>query len=275
MELWLLIQAFIQGVVEGLTEFLPISSTGHLIVSGALIGFEGEKANVFNIVIQSGAIVAVLFVYRQRLIDTVLGLASQTTAQRFALNVIVAFLPAALLGVLFSDYIKAFLFRPETVAAAFILGGVIMIWAEKRQHVIRVSSVDDMQIRDALKVGLAQCFALIPGTSRSGATIIGSLLFGFSRQTATEFSFFLAIPTIIGATVYDGYKARDLLSLSDWPMFTVGFITAFVSAWIAVHGLLKFVSNHSFIALAWYRIVFGFVILLTAWMGWINWHQVA
>jgi len=275
MELWLLIQGFIQGVVEGLTEFLPISSTGHLIVSGALIGFNGARADVFNIVIQSGAIVAVLFVYRQRLIDTVVGLRTQATAQRFTLNVVVAFLPAAILGVLFSNQIKAYLFRPETVAAAFIVGGIVIIWAEKRTHTVRVQQVDDMQTSDALKVGLAQCLALIPGTSRSGATIIGSLLFGFSRQAATEFSFFLAIPTIIGATIYDGWKARDLLSMSDLPLFAVGFITAFFSAWIAVRGLLKFVANHSFIALAWYRIVFGIVILLTAWFGWVNWHHAA
>lgn len=273
MDMWLLIQAFIQGVVEGLTEFLPISSTGHLIVSGALIGFEGAKAEVFNIVIQSGAIVAVLMVYRQRLFDTVTGLWTQTTAQRFAINVIVAFLPAAILGVLFSHFIKAYLFRPETVAAAFILGGVIMIWAEKREHSIRIRSVDDMRVGDALKVGLAQCLALIPGTSRSGATIIGSLFFGFSRQAATEFSFFLAIPTIVGATVYDGWKARELLSLNDLPLFAVGFVTAFISAWFAVRGLIRFVSSHSFVALAWYRIAFGIVILFTAWMGWVNWHQ--
>lgn len=269
--MWLLIQALIQGIVEGLTEFLPISSTGHLIVTGALIGFTGDKAKVFEIVIQSGAILAVCWEFRKRILDVLIGLPTQAKAQNFARNVVLAFLPAAILGVLFKHKIETYLFNPLSVALAFIVGGLIILWAEKRQHAVTINTVDAIGWRDALKIGLAQCLALIPGTSRSGATIIGSLFFGLSRQTAAEFSFFLAIPTIFGATVYSGWKARELFSSADIPMFAVGFIAAFISALIAVRALLRFIATHTFVVFAWYRIAFGFLILATAYFGWVDW----
>lgn len=268
---WILIQALIQGIVEGLTEFLPVSSTGHLIVSGALIGFTGEKAKVFEVVIQVGAILAICFEYRRRLTDVALGMWTQTNERRFFWNMVIAFIPAAILGVLFASQIKAYLFNPLTVAAAFIVGGVIMIWVEKRQHTVVVEAVDDVKPLDALKVGLAQCLSLIPGTSRSGATIIGALYFGFSRKAATEFSFFISIPMIFGAAVYDGWKSRALFTSADVPMFAVGFIASFVFAWLCIRWLLSFISQHTFIPLAWYRIGFGVFILLSAWLGWVDW----
>ena len=270
MDALLLLQALVQGIVEGITEFLPISSTGHLIVSGALIGFDGEKAGVFEIVIQSGAILAVCYEYRHRLYEVIMGLASKPRSQLLAINIVIAFLPAAFLGLLFSSQIKMYLFNPTSVALAFIVGGFIILWAEKRDHIVRVTDMDAIKPIDALKIGLAQCAALVPGTSRSGATIIGGLLFGLSRTAATEFSFFLAIPTIFAATLYDGWKHRDLLSMGDVPMFTVGFVAAFISALFAVRALLKFIANHSFIVFAWYRIVFGLFILLIMHFGWMS-----
>lgn len=273
MELWLFIQALIQGVVEGLTEFLPISSTGHLIVSGALIGFNGEKAKVFNIMIQSGAILAVCWEYRQKIVDVVSGLlGGESGALKFTVNLLLAFMPAALIGLAFASKIKAYLFNPITVAAAFIVGGFVILWAEKRKHVVSVQEVDDMSWKDALKVGFAQCLALIPGTSRSGATIIGALLFGLSRKAATEFSFFLAIPTILAASVFDFYEHRELVSAADLPLFAVGFVASFLSALVAVRGLLRFISTHTFSVFAWYRIAFGILILVTAYFGWIDWR---
>ncbi len=273
MDLWLLCQALIQGIVEGLTEFLPVSSTGHLIVSGALIGFTDEKAKVFDIVIQSGAILAVCIEYRQRIIGTIGGLLREPQAQRFTLNLFLAFLPAALLGVMFLGVIKTYLFNPVAVAAAFVIGGVLILWAEKREHTVRVQEVDDMTPMDALKIGFAQCLALIPGTSRSGATIIGGLLFGFSRKAATEFSFFLAMPTIFVATVYDAWRSRALFDAGDIPMFAVGFIAAFLSAMLAVRVLLRFITRHSFVVFGWYRIAFGILILISAGLGWIDWSH--
>lgn len=267
MDWILLLQALIQGIVEGVTEFLPVSSTGHLIVSGALIGFDGEKAKVFEIVIQSGAILAICYEYRARLCTVLTGLLTNTSAQRFSLNIIIAFLPAAFFGLLFSSKIKLYLFNPVCVAIAFIVGGFIILWAEKRQHAVKIINIEAIKPIDALKIGLAQCVALIPGTSRSGATIIGGLLFGFSRTVATEFSFFLAIPTIFAATLYDGWKHRDLLSAGDVPMFTVGFVAAFISALFAVRGLLKYIATHSFTVFAWYRIAFGLLILFLAFLG--------
>ncbi len=273
MDLWLLCQALIQGIVEGLTEFLPVSSTGHLIVSGALIGFTDEKAKVFDIVIQSGAILAVCIEYRQRIFGTIGGLLREPQAQRFTLNLLLAFLPAALLGVMFLGVIKTYLFNPVAVAAAFVIGGVLILWAEKREHTVRVQEVDDMTAMDALKIGFAQCLALIPGTSRSGATIIGGLLFGFSRKAATEFSFFLAMPTIFVATVYDAWRSRALFDAGDIPMFAVGFIAAFLSAMLAVRVLLRFITRHSFVVFGWYRIAFGILILIGAGLGWIDWSH--
>jgi undecaprenyl-diphosphatase len=271
----LLAKAAILGIVEGLTEFLPISSTGHLILAGSLLGFEGEKEKLFDVAIQTGAMFSVVWYYRSRIAAVVSGLFSDRSAQRFALNVVIAFMPAAVLGVLFGRYIKAFLFRPVPVASAFIIGGLVILWVELRQrrlgHAPRIVEIDAMTPLDALKVGIAQSFALIPGTSRSGATIIGGMLFGLSRKAATEFSFFLAIPTLIGAGIYDTWKYRDLLSPADIPMFGVGLILAFVSALMCVHWLLRYVSSHDFIPFVWYRIAFGLIVLVTAWTGVVSW----
>ena len=269
MDLWTAFQALILGVVEGLTEFLPISSTGHQIIVADLLDFGGERAMAFNIIIQLGAILAVVWEFRRKIFDVVVGLPTQPSARRFTANLLIAFLPAVVLGVIFADLIHHYLFNPITVATALVVGGVIMLWAEKRQHEVHAESVDDMTWKDALKVGLAQCLAMIPGTSRSGSTIIGGLLFGLSRKTATEFSFFLAMPTMVGAAVYSGY--RDLFVPSDFPVFAVGFVTAFIFAMIAVRGLLKFIASHSYAAFAWYRIAFGLLILATWQFGWVDW----
>ncbi|MGA0569471.1 undecaprenyl-diphosphate phosphatase [Variovorax sp. VNK109] len=272
MDIVLLVKAAIMGVVEGLTEFLPISSTGHLILAGALLGFDDAKAKVFDIAIQTGAILAVIIVYWQKIRETLVALPTQRQAQRFSLNVAIGFLPAVVLGLLLGKMIKAHLFTPTVVASAFIVGGFIILWAEKRQSTaVRVNSVDDMTPLDALKVGLVQCLAMIPGTSRSGATIIGGMLLGLSRKAATDFSFFLAIPTLIGAGVYSLYKERALLSVADLPMFGVGLLFSFISAWICVRWLLRYIASHSFVPFAWYRIAFGCVVLLTAWTGWVTW----
>lgn len=275
MDLLLLIKAAIMGVVEGLTEFLPISSTGHLILAGALLGFDDEKAKVFDIAIQTGAILAVILVYWQKIRDTVLALPTQKQAQRFSLNVLIAFVPAVVLGLLFGKAIKAHLFTPVVVASTFILGGFIILWAEKRQKnaatAPRIPEVEAMTALDALKVGLVQCLAMVPGTSRSGATIIGGMLLGLSRKAATDFSFYLAIPTLIGAGAYSLYKERALLSMADLPMFGVGLLFSFISAWLCVRWLLRFISSHSFNGFAWYRIVFGIVVLATAWSGVVQW----
>ena len=276
MELTLIIQVLIMGIVEGLTEFLPISSTGHLILAGSLLNFTGEKVKVFEIVIQAGAMLAVCWEYRVKIARVVLDFNRDIAAKRFVVNLLVAFLPAVVLGLAFGKAIKAHLFKPIPVALAFIIGAFIIIWIEKRQRRImysRVDSVDDMSVMDALKVGLAQCFALIPGTSRSGATIIGAMAFGLSRRAATEFSFFLAIPTLFGATVYSLYKERALLSASDLPMFGLGALSAFVSAFLCVRWLLRYISSHDFMIFAWYRIIFGVLILITAYTGWVDWAE--
>ncbi|MBC7484649.1 MAG: undecaprenyl-diphosphate phosphatase [Rhizobacter sp.] len=268
----LLVKAAIMGIVEGLTEFLPVSSTGHLILTGSLLGFTDDKSKVFDIAIQTGAIFAVMIVYWQRLRDTMAGLGNDKRAQRFALNVGIAFFPAVILGLLFGKAIKAHLFTPVVVASTFIIGGFIILWAERRTAaVVRVNSVDDMTPMDALKVGLVQCLAMVPGTSRSGATIIGGMLLGLSRQCATDFSFFLAIPTLIGAGLYSLYKERALLSVADIPLFGVGLLFSFVAAWLCVRWLLRYISTHTFVAFAWYRIAFGIVVLLTAYTGVVTW----
>ncbi len=272
MDVVLLVKAAIMGVVEGLTEFLPVSSTGHLILAGALLGFDDEKAKVFDIAIQTGAILAVIIVYWQKIRSTLVALPTQKQAQRFSLNVLIAFVPAVVLGLLFGKMIKAHLFTPAVVASTFIIGGFIILWAEKRQQaVVRVQEVEDMSWQDALKVGLVQCLAMIPGTSRSGATIIGGMLLGLSRKAATDFSFYLAIPTLIGAGVYSLYKERALLSIADLPMFAVGLLFSFLSAWLCVRWLLRYISTHSFTPFAWYRIAFGIVVLATAWSGVVTW----
>ncbi len=273
MDALLLIKALILGIVEGLTEFLPVSSTGHLILAGDLLNFNDERGKLFEIVIQSGAILAVVWEYRARLAAVVKGAFSDAAAQRFIVNVGIAFVPLAALGLLFGKAIKAHLFNPITVATTFILGAFIILWAERREHRIRVESVDDMNWLDALKLGIAQAFALIPGTSRSGATIIGGLLFGLSRKAATEFSFFLAIPTLIIASLYQLYKERALLSADDLGMWAVGFVASFVSAFLCVRWLLRYISSHDFTIFAWYRIAFGLIVLGTAYTGMVDWTQ--
>ena len=296
MDFVVLLKAAVMGIVEGLTEFLPISSTGHLILVGALLGLDDEKGKVFDIAIQTGAIFAVILVYWQKISRTVLDLPTDITARRFAANVVIAFLPAVVLGLLFGKQIKMYLFTPEVVASTFILGGLIILWVEQKlkanassgllhgdsaenvltssaaeQPLARIQNVDDMTPLDALKVGFVQCLAMIPGTSRSGATIIGGMVLGLSRKAATDFSFYLAIPTLIGAGVYSLYKERALLSMADAPTFAVGLLFSFISAWVCVRWLLRYIASHSFVPFAWYRIVFGIAVWLTAYTGWITW----
>jgi undecaprenyl-diphosphatase len=264
MELHPLLNALILGVVEGLTEFLPISSTGHLIIVSAWLGMDDEKSKVFEIVIQLGAILAVVWEYRARFAKAFAGLASDPVQQRFAANLFVAFLPAAVVGLAFQSAIKKYLFNPVSVAVALVAGALAIFaiehWYAKRPRV-RVERVDDMTWKDALKVGLAQCLSLIPGTSRSGATIMGGMVFGLSRQVATEFSFFLAVPIMFAATGYQLLKYRALLSRDDLGPFVVGFAVSFVFALIAVKGLIRYVARHDFKAFAWYRIVLGALVL--------------
>jgi len=267
----LLFHALILGIIEGLTEFLPVSSTGHLILAGQLLGFNDDKGKVFEIAIQFAAILAVVWEYRARLGHALVSVTSEPASQRLAINLFVAFLPAAVLGFLFLKQIKTYLFNPMVVATALIVGGVLILWAERRKHVVRAETIDDMTWRDALKVGFAQALAMIPGTSRSGATIIGGLFFGLSRKTAAEFSFFLAIPTMFAATAYDVLKNWSLFSANDIGMFAVGGAASFVSALLAVRGLIRFISRHDFTVFAWYRIVFGGVVLATAYFGLVDW----
>jgi undecaprenyl-diphosphatase len=265
------VKALILGVVEGLTEFLPVSSTGHLIVVGALLDWNDERGKLFEIVIQLAAILAVCWEYRKRLWHVVATLPGDRKSQRFALNIILAFLPAALIGVALSSTIKRYLFAAVPVATAFIVGGVLILWIESRKRSERVATVDDVKAPDAVWVGFAQALALIPGTSRSGATIMGGLLRGLSRKAATEFSFFLAIPTMFAATAFELFKARHTLKLDDLAVIGVGSIASFVSAAFAVRALIRYVSGHSFKVFAWYRIAFGFVILATWYFGWVTW----
>ncbi len=272
MDLILLFKSLIMGIVEGLTEFLPISSTGHLILTGDLLNFlDKEKRDVFEIFIQFGAMLAVVWEYRAKIGQTLAGAGRPGRERNLLINVVAAFIPAAAMGFLFNKMIKVALFKPVPVALAFIVGGLVILWAEKRQHRITVETVDDLSLLDAIKVGLCQCFALIPGTSRSGATIIGGLFLGLSRKAATEFSFFLAIPTLSAASLYSLWKMRHALETQDIGIFAVGFLASMISAFFAVRALLKFISSHTFIAFAWYRIAFGLAVLLTAWQGWVNW----
>ena len=257
-----LLKALVLGVVEGLTEFLPISSTGHLILAGDLLGASDERWTVFNLVIQTGAMLAVVWEYRARFFKVDVNLYR---------NLIVAFIPAAVLGLLFSKYIKSYLFHAVPVALAFIVGGVIILIVERRSLQPRVETAQAMTWGDALKVGIAQCFALIPGTSRSGATIIGGMLFGLSRKAATEFSFFLAVPTLVAAGLYDLWKHREMLSAADAPVFGVGSVVSFVSAFVVIRWLVRYVATHDFKPFAWYRIAFGLVVLATAYFGWADW----
>lgn len=268
------LKAALMGIVEGLTEFLPISSTGHLILVGGLIDFTGEKEKVFGIAIQTGAMLAVIWQYRVKLMHTIVGLFSDPVAQRFVRNILIAFIPAVVLGLAFGSMIKAHLFSAVPVALAFIIGGFIILIVEKRGETkghVRVNHVDDMTAKDALYLGLLQCLALIPGTSRSGSTIIGGMAIGLSRKCATEFSFFLGIPTLIGAGAYSIWQERNILQVSDTPLFLVGLVFAFISALICIRWLIHYVSSNSFKPFAWYRIGFGIIVLLTSWTGIINW----
>ena len=285
MDILLAVKAIIMGLVEGFTEFLPISSTGHLILAGSLLNFTGEKVKVFEIAIQAGAMLAVMWEYRERIARVLGGLFTERRQQKFVANLVVAFLPAALLGLAFANAIQAELFKPVPVALAFIIGGLVILWVERKPkgapndvpqglaHASRVETVDEMTVLDALKIGCAQAFALIPGTSRSGATIIGGMLFGLSRKASTEFSFFLAIPTLLGATVFSVYKERALLSVADLPMFGLGGLAAFVSAFLCVRWLLRYISSHDFTIFAWYRIVFGIIVLVTAHYDLVHWAE--
>src|SRR5574340_759576 len=267
----ILLHALILGIVEGLTEFLPVSSTGHLILVGQLLGFNDDKGKVFEIAIQFAAILAVVWEYRARLGHALVSVTTEPASRRLAINLFVAFLPAAVLGFLFIKQIKHYLFNPIVVASALIIGGVLILWAERRKHVVRAETVDEMTWRDALKVGFAQALAMIPGTSRSGATIIGGLFFGLSRKAAAEFSFFFAISTIFAATLYDFYKNWYLFSANDIGLFAVGGAASFISALLAVRGLIRFISRHDFPVFAWYRIVFGGLVLATAYFGLVDW----
>jgi undecaprenyl-diphosphatase len=270
-DLPLLLKALILGIVEGITEFLPISSTGHLIIAGSLLDYTDDQAKVFQIVIQLGAILAVCWLYRQRILRVLTGMWTREPERRFAINILIAFLPAILFGLLFHHTIKTYLFNPLTVAAALIVGGLAILWIERRPMTPRFEEVDDITWREALKVGLAQCLALFPGVSRAGATIMGGLVFGLSRRAATEMSFFLAIPTMLAATVFDVYQSWDILSVDALPVFAVGFLSSFVFAMLAVKGLLRYISAHNFNAFAWYRIVFGLIVLATAYTGLVAW----
>jgi len=275
---WLIaLKAVILGIVEGLTEFLPISSTGHLIVAESLLKFRIASLPVFTIAIQAAAILAICWEYRARLLHMARGLGNDPREQRLALNLCVAFLPAAVLGVLFKRAIESALFRPLPVAMAWIIGAVVILWVERvhaaKNYAPRIGSMDEIGWLDALKIGCAQSLALIPGTSRSGATIVGGLIFGLSRTAATQFSFFLAIPTLIGATVFSLYKARHQLTAAELPLYGISSLFAFFAALVCVRWLLRYIATHDFRAFAWYRIVFGALILVSATQGWIEWNS--
>lgn len=278
-DLVLLGKAVVMGIVEGLTEFLPVSSTGHLILTADLIGFhanvDSHKAVVFEISIQLAAILAVVLEYKKRVVSTVLGLGRDPVANRFAINVILAFLPLALIGLAFNKQIKAVLFTPTVVASTFIFGGIVILvvenWLQKTQRQAAIVEIDQITPGLALKLGFIQALALVPGMSRSGSTIIGGLCLGLNRVTATQFSFFLAMPTLLAATLYELWGARNILSVSDLPLFAAGGVASFISAYVCVRWLLQFVARHDFKPFAWYRIAFGLIILLTAQMGWVSW----
>ena len=276
MDTLLLIKAAVMGIVEGLTEFLPVSSTGHLILTQSLLGLpDSEVMKAFEVAIQPGAILAILIVYWQLISRTLGTLTTNANSRRLVANIIVGFLPAAVIGFAIHKKITQYLFNGPVVAGAFIVGGLIILWVESRkERAARISHIDEMTTLDALKVGFCQCFGMIPGTSRSGSTIIGGLLVGLSRPVATEFSFFLAIPTLIGASVLEVFKVRHELAgnLHDYlPMFAVGFVVSFLAAWVCVRWLLRYVSTHTFIPFAWYRIAFGIVVLATWMTGMVHW----
>lgn len=269
MDIHILFKGLILGLVEGITEFIPVSSTGHLILAGDLLGFDDDRAKVFEVFIQLGAILSVVWLYRERLLGVIRALSSRYEARRFTLNIFVAFLPAAVIGLLAHHAIKQYLFNPITVAAALVTGGVAILLIERMKHSTHVKSTDDVTLRQAVGIGLAQCLALFPGVSRSGATIMGGLVIGLERNVAAEFSFFLAIPTMFAATGYDLLKSLKFLSMQDLPLFAVGFITAFFSALVVIKAFIGFISRHNFSSFAYYRIVFGLAILGFYWQnGW-------
>jgi undecaprenyl-diphosphatase len=256
-----LLKAFVLGIVEGATEFIPVSSTGHLIVAGQWLNFEGDLATTFEIFIQLGAILAIVWIYRSKIGNAIRHWRTDAVARRLIVNLVIAFVPAAVVGFLLHDWITETLFSPVTVAGALVVGGLAILAVERWRPEPRVEDVDDVKWRSALGVGLAQVLSLFPGVSRSGATIMGGMGIGLSREAATEFSFFLAIPVMFAATLYDLLKSRDLLTASAVPMMAVGFVTAFLSAIVVVRALVRFVSRHSFAGFAWYRIVFGGILL--------------
>ncbi|MER2603353.1 MAG: undecaprenyl-diphosphate phosphatase [Candidatus Competibacter phosphatis] len=262
MDILLIIKALILGLVEAASEFLPISSTGHLIIVGDFLNFIGSRAETFEIFIQLGAILAVVWIYRTRLFDVATHLGRDPSARRLVLNLIVAFIPAAVFGLLLHKVITHYLFNPVTVAAALVVGGIVILLVERYARADRVQRIDQMSGKDALLVGIAQCLALFPGVSRSGATIMGGMLGGLSRFAATEFSFFLAIPTMFAATFYSLYKEWGHLTMADVPIFAVGFVAAFLGGLVVVRFLLAYVGRHSFVPFAWYRIVFGGLLLV-------------
>lgn len=261
MDIVLILKALILGLVEAASEFLPISSTGHLIIVGDFLDFTGPRAETFEIFIQLGAIMAVVWIYRQRIAQTLLHMGDEADKRRLVLNLVIAFVPAAVLGLLLHKYITQYLFNPVTVAMALVVGGVAILLVERYASAGRVQSVEAMTWKDALVVGIAQSVALFPGVSRSGATIMGGMLGGMSRFAATEFSFFLAIPTMFAATLYSLYKEWNQLTVADVPMFTVGFVAAFIGGLAVVRFLIAYVAQHSFVPFAWYRIVFGGLLL--------------
>jgi undecaprenyl-diphosphatase len=274
MDIVLILKSVLMGVVEGVTEFLPISSTGHLILAGDLLNFlDKPKRDIYEVFIQLGAMLAVVWEYRAKLASTLAGATRPGPEQRLLAGLVIAFIPAAVIGLFFSTAIKATLFSPVPVALAFIIGGVVILWAEKRAHIVEVKTVDDISLKHAALIGLVQCLALIPGTSRSGATIIGGLFLGLSRKAATEFSFFLGIPTLGAASLYSLYKVRHELDASDAGIFAVGFVVSFIAALFAIRALLRFITTHTFIVFAWYRIGFGALVLLTAYTGMVNWSN--
>ncbi|CAN7254035.1 undecaprenyl-diphosphate phosphatase [Trinickia sp. LjRoot230] len=277
MDWILLAKAVILGIVEGVTEFLPVSSTGHLIVASSLLGFDGNGAKTFNVVIQFGAILAVCWEYRARIVSVIRGLFTDVDARRFALNVVIATIPAIVLGVLLEAQIKRVLFAPVPVAFALVMGGIVILWVQSRERSrdavpARVASLEQLRPLDALKVGCAQCCALIPGVSRSGSTIIGAMLLGVERRVATEFSFFLAIPIIVGATFYEVVRHGHGAFASAVDVFTVGTVAAFVSAFICVRWLLRYLASHDFTVFAWYRIAFGMLVLIIGYSGDMEWR---
>ncbi|ESK38096.1 undecaprenyl-diphosphatase UppP [Acinetobacter nectaris CIP 110549] len=273
MDLILLFKAAIMGLVEGVTEFLPISSTGHLILTGQLLDFwTPEKRDMFSVAVQIGAIAAVIYQYWNKLWGALIGaVTGDEQGRRLSINLIVATIPIMAVGLTFGETVKSYLFNAITVAVALIIGGFIILWAERRQHKTVSHEVEQLTFKQAALIGLIQCFALVPGTSRSGSTIIGSLFLGVSRKAAAEFSFFLGIPVLMGAGLLDMYKMRHDLHIEDMEILGAGIIVAFISALLVIRALIRYVSKHDFSVFAYYRIVFGLFILVTWWTGWVNW----